>query len=136
LLGEENAVSRQELDERRAAFNQAQADLAAVDANVRRLETMQGLRRIEAPFHGVVARRNAEVGALISANATTGRELYQLAEIDVLRIDLAVPQAYAAEIRPGLPCRCVGRNGRDRRWRARSAGSRPASTSPPARARS
>jgi multidrug efflux system membrane fusion protein len=101
LLGEENAVSRQELDERRAAFSQAQADLAAADANVRRLEAMQGLRRIVAPFHGVVVRRNAEVGALISANATSGRELYQVAEIEVLRIDLAVPQAYAAEVRPG-----------------------------------
>lgn len=92
------ATSAQEVDERRAARAQAVADLAAAEANIKRLEALVALRRVVAPFDGVVVRRNAEVGALVSA--TNARELYALAEIDTLRIDLAVPQAYAASIQP------------------------------------
>jgi RND family efflux transporter MFP subunit len=98
-LGKLDAVPRQELDERRAAQGQAVADLAAAEANVKRLQTLAALRRVVAPFNGVVVRRNAEVGALVSTS--NARELYHLADIDTLRIELAVPQAYAADVQPG-----------------------------------
>jgi RND family efflux transporter MFP subunit len=100
-LGSQGAVSRQELDERRAAHTQGTADVAAADANVQRLEALRGLRRVVAPFDGVVVRRNAEVGTLINGSATAGRELYAIAQVDTLRIDLAVPQAYAARVDVG-----------------------------------
>jgi len=96
-----DAVPQQELDERRAAHQQAGADQAAAQANVQRLEELQRLRRVVAPFDGVVLRRYAEVGTLITANATTGRALYDLAQIDRLRIDLAVPQSAAADVQVG-----------------------------------
>lgn len=101
-LLERDAVSAQDLDERRATATQAAAEVAAADANVARLETLQGLRRIVAPFNGVVLRRNTEVGALINSGATTGRELYAMAQIDTLNIDLQVPQALADQVRVGL----------------------------------
>jgi RND family efflux transporter MFP subunit len=102
-LIERDAVSRQEIDERRAALAQAHADLAAADANVRRLQALAALRRVVAPFDGVVLRRTTDIGALIST--TNGRELYYLAEIDALRIDLAVPQTYANDLQPGQAVR-------------------------------
>ena len=44
-----DAVSQQELEERRSAVQQAQADVAAADANIARLAQLQAFRRITAP---------------------------------------------------------------------------------------
>lgn len=97
-LRERDAVSAQELEERRAARQQAQADLAAAQANVRRLQQLHDFGSITAPFDGVVVRRNVEVGALVAAgSATTTKELFYLAQADALRLTVAVPQAYAAD---------------------------------------
>ena len=93
-----DSVARQDLDEKRSAAAQARADLAAVEANVRRLEQLKQFRRITAPFDGVVTRRSVEVGDLIAAN---GKELFALAQTDPLRLTLWVPQVYASEIAPG-----------------------------------
>jgi RND family efflux transporter MFP subunit len=101
-LRQRDAVSQQELDERRAAQRQGIADLAAADANVRRLEQLKAFRRVTAPFDGVIVRRNVDVGALVSAGTGAGtRELFYLAQTDLLRIDVAVPQAYAAAVKAG-----------------------------------
>lgn len=97
-----NAVSQQELDERRSAFQAAQADLAAARASVQRLEALQQFGRIVAPFDGVVVRRHVEVGALVAAgSATANRELYYLAQDDVLRLTVAVPQSHLDGVKVG-----------------------------------
>jgi RND family efflux transporter MFP subunit len=101
-LRQRDAVSQQELDERHAAQQQALADLAASQANVRRLQQLHDFGRITAPFDGVVVRRNVEVGALVaSGSATTTRELFYLAQTDVLRLTVAIPQVYAADVAVG-----------------------------------
>jgi RND family efflux transporter MFP subunit len=101
-LRQRDAVSQQELDERRAAQQQALADLAASQANVRRLQQLHDFGRITAPFDGVVVRRNVEVGALVAAgSATTTRELFYLAQSDALRLTVAIPQVYAADVAVG-----------------------------------
>lgn len=101
-LRESQAVSQQEVEERRAAHQQAQADLAAAQANVRRLQQMHDFGTITAPFDGVVVRRNVEVGALVaSGSATTTRELFYIAQTDELRLTVAVPQAYASDVANG-----------------------------------
>lgn len=101
-LRERDAVSQQELDERRAAHQQATADLASAEAQIRRLQQLQGFNRITAPFDGVVVRREVDTGALVSAgsgNAT--RELFYIARTNPLKLTVAVPQAYAAGVRVG-----------------------------------
>jgi RND family efflux transporter MFP subunit len=101
-LRQRDAVPQQELDERRAAHQQALADLAASQANVARLQQMHDFGRITAPFDGVVVRRNVEVGALIApGGASNARELYYLAQTDQLRLTVAVPQNHAADVSPG-----------------------------------
>lgn len=103
-LRERDAVSQQELDERAAGLRQAKADLSAANANIRRLEELRSFQRIVAPFSGVVVRRNVEVGVLIGAgNNGSARELFHLAQIDPLRVSVAVPQTYAADVRVGQP---------------------------------
>ncbi len=97
-----DAVSQQELDERRSAYLQAQANLAAAAANVQRLHHLEDFKRILAPFDGVVTRRNVDVGDLVDAgNGGSARALFALAQTDPLRIYVYVPQNYASMVRRG-----------------------------------
>jgi RND family efflux transporter MFP subunit len=101
-LRKKDAVSQQELDERRSTYDQAVANLAASDANVGRLQKLEGFKRIVAPFTGIVTRRNIDVGDLIDAgNGGATRELFRVAQADPLRIYIYVPQSYAQLIRVG-----------------------------------
>ena len=101
-LRQRDAVSQQEVDERRAALQQAEADLAASQANVRRLQQLHDFGVITAPFDGVVVKRSAEVGALVAAGSgTTTRALYDLAQIDHLRLTVSVPQVFASDVQVG-----------------------------------
>jgi membrane fusion protein, multidrug efflux system len=98
----QRAVSAQETDQQTSAYRQAQANLAAADANVRRLEQLEGFKEVYAPFAGVLTRRNVDPGALIGAGAT-GRELFDLARVDRLRVTANVPEAYAPAVAVGAP---------------------------------
>jgi RND family efflux transporter MFP subunit len=99
-LRKSNAVSQQELDERRNALAVATAAEAAASAAVRRLQEQLGYSRIIAPFSGVVTRRNIDIGSLVDAGGNN-RLLFMLAKNDPLRVYIYVPQSYAARIRPG-----------------------------------
>jgi RND family efflux transporter MFP subunit len=85
-----------------SAYNQAAANLAAVDANVGRLRKLQGFNQVVAPFDGVVTRRNVDVGDLVNAgNGGTGQALFAVAQVDPLRLYVYVPQVYAHQIKTG-----------------------------------
>jgi multidrug efflux system membrane fusion protein len=101
-LRKTDSVSQQEADQYISGYQQSQANLAAADANVRRLEQLEGFKDVYAPFSGVLTRRNVDPGALINAGAgAAGRELFDLARIDPLRVYTSVPQAYSPYIKVG-----------------------------------
>jgi RND family efflux transporter MFP subunit len=101
-LRKTDSVSAQEADQQTSGYKQAQANLAAADANVRRLEQLEGFKDVYAPFTGVLTRRNVDPGALINAGAgAAGRELFDIARVDPLRVFTSVPQAYAPFIKVG-----------------------------------
>jgi RND family efflux transporter MFP subunit len=100
-LRKRDAVSQQELDEKRSTDAQARANLAAADANVARLREMQSFKRVVAPFAGVITRRSVDVGDLIDAGGGAGRALFTLTQNDPLRVYVNVPQSYAQLVRPG-----------------------------------
>jgi RND family efflux transporter MFP subunit len=83
-----------------AAAKKAAAD--AAQANVRQLEAMESFKTIVAPFDGVVTARNTDIGALISAGGSSGQELFQVSDMDTVRIYVQVPQAFTAQLHPGL----------------------------------
>jgi len=107
------AVSRQENDQYQAQFqaqsanvlalsrgvDAAKANLAAAQANVQRLTEMQGFLKVRAPFAGVITVRNIDVGALVNSGSTM---LFRIAQTNLLRTYLNVPQANASDIRAGL----------------------------------
>jgi RND family efflux transporter MFP subunit len=128
-LRKKDAVSQQELDERRSAFAQASSNLAAADANVERLRQVEGFKRIVAPFSGIITRRNVDVGDLIDPGA--GRALFVLSQTDPLRVYVNVPQAYANLVKTGQQVTVTQSELRGRKFEgkvARTAGSIDAAT--------
>jgi membrane fusion protein, multidrug efflux system len=98
-----DSVSQQELDQRTSDYAQAQANMAAADANVRRLQELESFKHVYAPFAGVLTRRNVDIGALVNAgNGGSGKELFNLALIDPLRVYVSVPEADAPNIHAGM----------------------------------
>jgi RND family efflux transporter MFP subunit len=95
-----DAVSKQEVDEKRGDSAAKQAIVKAQRANVERLRTLNGFTRIVAPFDGVVTARNTDVGALIGAGSA-GHELFVLSDMHRLRVYVNVPQVFAARLPQG-----------------------------------
>ena len=96
-------ISQQDADQQVNQYAQSQANLAAADANVRRLEQLESFKRIYAPFSGVITRRSVDVGALITAgSAGQTKELFDLAQFDPLRVYVSVPQTDAALVHRGM----------------------------------
>ncbi len=94
-----NAVSQQEVDEKEGDLAARQADFAADDANVHRLENLQSFEKVVAPFDGIVTQRNTDVGDLInSGESGPGQQLFRVAQIGTLRVYVQVPEAYSASI--------------------------------------
>src|SRR6202522_1905571 len=101
-LRKTDSVSAQEADQQTSGYKQSQANLLAADANVRRLEQLEGFKEVYAPFPGVLTRRNVDPGALINAGAgPAGRELFDPARVDPLGVYTSVPRAYAPYIKVG-----------------------------------
>lgn len=99
-LRKSDSVSQQEADQQSSAYQQSQANLQAADANVRRLEELESFKNVYAPFSGVLTRRNVDPGALINAGSG-GHELFDVAQTNLLRVFVSVPQSYAASIHLG-----------------------------------
>jgi RND family efflux transporter MFP subunit len=119
----ERAVAKEALDQSvathrtaGAAVAAAQASVESNQANVRRLEELTSFERVVAPFDGTVIQRNVDVGALITAGSPTNNTavapssvtggangLFEIAQIDKLRVFVNVPQAYAPNVTVGLP---------------------------------
>jgi RND family efflux transporter MFP subunit len=96
-LRKKDVVSQQDLDERRSAVMQSQANLDAAQANVQRLRQLEEFKRVVAPFSGVITRRNVDVGDLIDSSHV----LFNLSQTDPLRVYISVPQAYSQLVKTG-----------------------------------
>ena len=84
------------------AIARSAANIAAAEANLARLNEMQGYRIVKAPFAGVITLRNVDVGALVNTGSTM---LYRIAQTGTLRTYVNVPQTNASSIhaRPDSP---------------------------------
>jgi RND family efflux transporter MFP subunit len=110
-------VSRQENDQYQAqyqaqvasqqslekAISAARSNVSSAEANLARLEELQGFKMVRAPFAGIITARNVDVGALINAgNMGAGQELFHMAAITTLRVFVNVPQVYSRSAVPGI----------------------------------
>ena len=101
-LVNKRVVSAQEFDEKKSGLDARRADLDAAQANVQRLEQLQGFQKVVAPFAGIITARNVDNGALVAAgNNGQSAPLFRLAQTDLLRIYVTVPESNARTIGPG-----------------------------------
>ncbi len=127
-LAGRGVVSRQENDQYQAQYQAqlanvdalekaiaaARSNVSAAEANVSRLNEVQGYRVVKAPFEGVVTLRNVDVGALVNAGSTL---LYRIAQMKVLRTYLNVPQTNADSIHAGQAAQLTVANLPGRKFR-------------------
>jgi RND family efflux transporter MFP subunit len=119
----EKAVAVELVDQNIAAYRTAQASVAAAEATVqanratvRQFIDLTSFQRVLAPFNGTVIQRNVDVGALITAGSPTDNTavaptnltgapngLFEVAQIDKLRVYVNVPQAFGPNVRTGMP---------------------------------
>jgi RND family efflux transporter MFP subunit len=120
-LLKKGVVSKQDNDQHQSEYRSAQAaanalekavamarsNVGAAQANLARLDQVQGYREVKAPFDGVITLRNVDVGALVNAGSTL---LYRIAQISSLRTYVNVPQAEASAVREGQAARLTFSN--------------------------
>ena len=96
-----DAVSKQDVEEKNQDLASKAGAAKAQQANLDRLLAMKAFARITAPFDGVVTRRTADIGQLVSS-ASSGDPLFTVADMHALRVYVNVPQSYSAQIVPGM----------------------------------
>ena len=102
ILAKKQALSQEIADQTAADAAAKKAIMDADEANVRQLEAMESFKQITAPFEGIVTARNTDIGALINAGSTAGQQLFEVSDLHRVRIYVEVPQAFSADLRPGL----------------------------------
>lgn len=90
-------VSQAALDQAEAEYLAAQAQTAAAVANADQAATSKTFTNIVAPYPGVVATTDVEIGDM----ANPGRPLLTIFDPRELRVTATLPQAVLSQIRPG-----------------------------------
>jgi RND family efflux transporter MFP subunit len=113
-LVSKGAVSRQENDQYQTQYKALSANVqslekavaaardnvTAAQANVARLTELQSYEKVLAPFAGVITQRNVDVGTLVTIGSTL---LFRIAQTNMLRTYINVPQSGADLVRAGQP---------------------------------
>lgn len=117
-------IAQQELDDAQAKDQAAEAQIDAAksalaaatqqsdtaSADQERVSDMEAYTRVTAPFNGVVTWRYADTGALIQAGTSSDTQsmpLVKLAQSDLLRLRLPVPEDAVSYIHDGAPVQVV-----------------------------
>jgi RND family efflux transporter MFP subunit len=103
-LLDSNSVSQQDADNAKSNFDSKKAVIASAEANLKRLNEMEAFTRVYAPFSGTITQRHVDIGNLINAGngGSSVKEMFDLAQIDPLRVFASVPQTYSPSIRSGM----------------------------------
>ncbi|SCY22056.1 RND family efflux transporter, MFP subunit [Flavobacterium caeni] len=100
----EGTISRNDLEQAEARKNSDQAQLAAARASYREAQNIQSYLQIRAPFDGVIAARNVNLGAYVGP-AGKGSELplFTIQQQSKLRLSVSVPEMYSGFLQLGSP---------------------------------
>jgi multidrug efflux pump subunit AcrA (membrane-fusion protein) len=92
------ARRRTNLETRAAIIEVREATANSRQANVDRLKELQRFKQIVAPFDGIVTRRAAEIGMLVTAGK---EQLFVVEDMSRVRVQVNVPQTYAMQVAAG-----------------------------------
>lgn len=100
---QKHAVSQQDADNAAGSYAANKAIVDADMASVRHYEALVGFENIYAPFDGVITARNTDIGDLINAgsNSAPKTDLFHIAQTNMLRVYVNVPEEYSRGIQPG-----------------------------------
>ena len=110
-----------------ARIGSAEQNMKASKANLERLTSIQEFENVRAPFSGIITARNFDIGALISGSGGSmgqgagtgpgtltgpstgaqGGELFRIAQANVARVLVNVPESSVPSIHPGQPATIV-----------------------------
>ena len=93
------SVSDQETAEKTADLALKNAAAESAGANLQRLKQLKIFDRVTAPFDGTITLRNTDVGQLITAQS--GPPLFNLAQVNPLRVYVQAPQPLIHAIQAG-----------------------------------
>ena len=102
MTAQQGDVDRQNLQAQQAAVGVAQSNVAAQQAQIKVLQQAKDYLTVQAPFDGVVTRRNIDVGGLVQADATSGTFMFTVMQTNVIRTQVYVPQDQAFDVAPGV----------------------------------
>jgi membrane fusion protein (multidrug efflux system) len=97
-LASQGTAAKSLLDERQREWQTARARLVAIESRL-------SDRLVKAPFSGVVGLRNISVGALVEP----GDLITTIDDDSLVKLDLAVPSIYLAELAPRMAIRARSR---------------------------
>jgi RND family efflux transporter MFP subunit len=100
-LVESGDISRSAYEKLTTQLAVAQAGVAQARARVASAEKARDDTRIRAPFSGHVSARPVAMGEYV----TTSSKVATIMRIDPIKLALQVPEAQAAQLRPGMPVR-------------------------------
>lgn len=123
-LGEQKLVAQSDIDQARAAYEQARAQVAATQAQIRQQTASTQTTRvnldrtvIRSPVDGVVLTRTIEKGQTVAASLQAP-ELFTIAEdLSKMKIELAVDEADIGQVKRGLPVSFTADAFADRQFR-------------------
>jgi RND family efflux transporter MFP subunit len=98
-----DSSSEAEIDAAKANLSAMQQGLAAAKANHLHYSSLADYAHITAPYSGVVTWRYSDTGALVQAGTSSAgaQPVVKLAQTDILRLRLPVPEALAGYVRIG-----------------------------------
>jgi RND family efflux transporter MFP subunit len=95
----------------RAQINTARETARQAEATLARAEALRADADIRAPFAGIVLRKEAEIGEMVSpvnaSGSTTRGAIVTLADFASLEMEVDVIERDIAKVAEGLPCRIV-----------------------------
>src|SRR5271166_249095 len=96
-------ASGAQVEAAKSALAAARQQLQAAKANQQHYSALFDYARITAPYDGVVTWRFSDTGALVQAGTsnTSGLPIVTVAEIDVLRLRIPVPESLTSKVRIG-----------------------------------
>jgi multidrug efflux pump subunit AcrA (membrane-fusion protein) len=114
-----HAVSQQDVDNQNGNVAVQQANVAAAQGGVSAIQHALAFKQVVAPFDGVVTARRVDVGDLVTAGGGTSSpsgsgaagttpaagnstQLFSVAQTQVLRVYVTVPEHNSAEVAPGV----------------------------------
>jgi len=117
-LFQKNYISQAALDQAEAQFKAAQAEAKARLAQAGAATTQTSLRTLRAPYSGVLASVDVQVGDM----ATPGRPLITMYDPSALRVVVTVPESVAQQLRQKAEVRIEvpGTDASVRQWTAQS----------------